>query len=45
MGTRTVMTGGSGFLVSLRCERRVADGCEAVCLDDLSTSTAGSVAS
>ena len=44
MGRRVVVTGGAGFLGSHLCERLVSDGCEVVCLDDLSTGSAGNVA-
>jgi nucleoside-diphosphate-sugar epimerase len=44
MDMRVVVTGGAGFLGSHLCERLVADGCEVVCLDDLSTGAAGNVA-
>ncbi len=44
MGVRVVVTGGAGFLGSHLCERLVADGCDVVCLDDLSTGAAGNVA-
>ncbi len=44
MGMRVVVTGGAGFLGSHLCERLVADGCEVVCLDDLSTGAAANVA-
>ena len=43
MGMRVVVTGGAGFLGSHLCERLVADGCEVVCLDDLSTGSAENV--
>ncbi|HST65771.1 MAG TPA: UDP-glucuronic acid decarboxylase family protein [Mycobacteriales bacterium] len=41
---RVVVTGGAGFLGSHLCERLLADGCEVVCLDDLSTGAAANVA-
>jgi nucleoside-diphosphate-sugar epimerase len=44
MRLRVVVTGGAGFLGSHLCERMVTDGCEVVCLDDLSTGAAGNVA-
>jgi dTDP-glucose 4,6-dehydratase len=44
MSERVVVTGGAGFLGSHLCDRLVADGCEVVCLDDLSTGAAGNVA-
>jgi dTDP-glucose 4,6-dehydratase len=40
---RVVVTGGAGFLGSHLCDRLVADGCEVVCLDDLSTGAAANV--
>jgi dTDP-glucose 4,6-dehydratase len=36
--TRVVVTGGVGFLGSHLCERLLADGCEVVAVDNLSTS-------
>ena len=45
MGRRVVLTGGAGSPDSHLCERLVADGCDVVCLDDLSTGAAGTVAS
>ena len=44
MDMRVVVTGGAGFLGSHLCERLVADNCDVVCLDDLSTGVAGNVA-
>jgi dTDP-glucose 4,6-dehydratase len=44
MGLRVVVTGGAGFLGSHLCERLIADGCEVVCLDDLSTGAPANVA-
>jgi dTDP-glucose 4,6-dehydratase len=44
MGQRVVVTGGAGFLGSHLCERLVADGCDVLCLDDLSTGAAANVA-
>ena len=44
MGMRVVVTGGAGFLGSHLCERLLADRCEVVCLDDLSTGAAANVA-
>src|SRR4051794_14454750 len=44
MGMRVVVTVGAGFLGSHLGERLVAEGCEVVCLDDLSTGSAGNVA-
>ena len=41
--TRVVVTGGAGFLGSHLSERLVADGCDVIALDNLSTSTAQNV--
>jgi dTDP-glucose 4,6-dehydratase len=42
--TRTVVTGGTGFLGSHLCERLLADGEEVLCLDNFSTGTPANVA-
>ncbi len=42
--TRTVVTGGAGFLGSHLCERLLADGHEVVALDNFLTGTPGNVA-
>ena len=44
MDMRVVVTGGAGFLGSHLCERLVAEDCDVVCLDDLSTGVAGNIA-
>jgi dTDP-glucose 4,6-dehydratase len=41
--TRTVITGGAGFLGSHLCERLLDDGCEVIALDNLITGDAGNV--
>ncbi len=41
--TRTVVTGGAGFLGSHLCERLLADGCEVVALDNFLTGTPANV--
>ncbi|HEX5493418.1 MAG TPA: NAD-dependent epimerase/dehydratase family protein [Mycobacteriales bacterium] len=40
---RVVVMGGAGFLGSHLCERLVGSGCEVVCLDNLSTGSAGNL--
>jgi dTDP-glucose 4,6-dehydratase len=42
--SRTVVTGGTGFLGSHLCERLLADGEEVLCLDNFSTGTPANVA-
>ncbi len=41
--TRVVVTGGAGFLGSHLCERLLADGCDVIALDNLSTGTPDNV--
>jgi len=42
-GKRTVVTGGAGFLGSWLCERLVEEGCETICIDNLSSGVRNNV--
>ena len=42
---RALVTGGAGFIGSNLCDRLVADGCDVLALDDMSTGTAANFAS
>jgi len=41
---RAVVTGGAGFIGSHLCDALLADGCEVVCLDNLSTGSTANIA-
>ena len=41
---RVLITGGAGFIGSHLCERFLADGCEVICMDNLSTGSADNIA-
>ena len=45
MGKQILITGGAGFLGSHLCEKLLKDGCEVLCVDNLSTGERNNIAS